>query len=98
MAELTVRVTKDVLSYVFDIPLVGEHWFKNNKVDEDNLVQFLKPDSPKPDWSVGISTVLLQEKWGAAMIAVREYLTCEGRYKHLYRFHLRFLLHLTGEK
>jgi len=98
VAELTVRVTEDVLSYVFDLPLVGERWFKNNKVDEDSLVQFLKPNSPKPDWSVGISTVLLQKKWGAAMIAVREYLTCEGRYKHLYRFHLRFLLHLTGEK
>ena len=31
------------------------------------------------------------------MIAVHEYVTCEGRYQHLYRFHMRFLLHLTGQ-
>jgi hypothetical protein len=40
----------------------------------------------------------LQEKWVTAMVAIRQYITCEGRYKHLYRFHLRFLLHLAGEK
>ena len=98
VAELTVRVSEDLLSYVFNLPLGGERWFKNNKVDEDSLVQFLKPDSPKPDWSVGISALHLQEKWGTTMIAIRQYITCEGRYKHLYRFHLRFLLHLAGEK
>jgi len=31
------------------------------------------------------------------MIAIREYITCEGRYEHLYRFHMRFLLHLTDQ-
>jgi len=98
VAGLTIRVSEDALSYVFDLPLTGERWFKNNKVDEDSLVQFLKPDCPTPDWSVGISAKHLQEKWGMAMIPIRQYITCEGRYKHLYRFHLRFLLHLTGEK
>ena len=32
------------------------------------------------------------------MIAVREYITCEGRYEHIYRFHMRFLLHLTCQE
>ena len=32
------------------------------------------------------------------MIVVREYITCEGRYVHLYRLHMRFLLHLAGQE
>ena len=31
------------------------------------------------------------------MLTVREYITCEGRYQHLHRFHLRFLIHLTSQ-
>jgi len=98
VAELKVRVSEDILSQVFDLPLNGERWFKNHKVDEDSLLQFLKPEAPKPDWSVGIPIKHLDQKWGAAVIAIRQYITCEGRYKHLYRFHLRFLLHLTGQR
>ena len=98
VSGLTIRVSEDSLSYVFALPLTGERWFKNNKVDEGSLLQFLKPDCQTPDWSVGIPAKHLQEKWGMAMIAIQQYITCEGRYKHLYRFHLRFLLHLTGEK
>lgn len=98
VAELKVRVSEDILSQVFNLPLNGERWFKNHKVDEDSLLQFLKPEAPKPDWSVGIPIKHLYEKWAAAIIAIRQYITCEGRYNYLYRFHLRFLLHLTGEK
>lgn len=98
VAELKVRFSEDILSQVFDLPLNGECWFKNHKVDEDSLLQFLKPEAPKPDWSVGIPIKHLYQKWGAAVIAIRQYITCEGRYKHLYRFHLRFLLHLTGQR
>ena len=67
VAELTVRVSEDILSCVFDLPLDGERWFKDNKVDEQSLVQFLKEDSPKPNWSTGISAKLLQEKWRAVI-------------------------------
>ena len=98
VSGLTIRVSEDSLSCVFALPLNGERWFKNNKVDEGSLLQFLKPECQTPGWSAGIPAKHLQEKWGMAMIAIQQYITCEGRYKHLYRFHLRFLLHLTGEK
>ena len=98
VSGLTIRVSEDSLSCVFALPLNGERWFKNNKVDEGSLLQFLKPECQTPGWSASIPAKHLQEKWGMAMIAIQQYITCEGRYKHLYRFHLRFLLHLTGEK
>lgn len=59
--------------------------------------QFLKEDNPKPNWSTRLSAKHLKDNWKTAMIAVREYITCEGRYEHVYRLHMHFLLHLTGQ-
>jgi len=99
VSGLTIRVSEDSLSCVFALPLNGERWFKNNKVDEGSLLQFLKPECQNPDWNAGIPAKhLVQEKWGMAMVAIQQYITCEGRYQRLYRYHLRFLLHLTGER
>lgn len=97
VAELTIRVLEDIISCVFDLPLDGERWFKNDKVNEQSLNQFLKEDYPKPNWSTRISTKHLQDKWKTVMLTVREYITCEGKYEHLYRFHLHFLIHLKGQ-
>ena len=98
VSGLTIRVSEESLSCVFALPLNGERWFKNQKVDEGSLLQFLKPECQNPDWNAGIPAKHLQQKWGMAMIAIQQYITCEGRYKRLYKFHLRFLLHLTGER
>lgn len=98
VSSLTIRVSEESLSCAFALPLNGERWFKNQKVNEGSLLQFLKPECQNPDWIKGIPTKHLQEKWGMAMIAIQQYITCEGRYKRLYKFHLRFLLHLTGEQ
>jgi len=61
------------------------------------LNQFLKEDSPKLNWSTGLLAKHLKDDWKIVMIAVREYIKCEGRYEHLYRLQMRFLLHLTGQ-
>ena len=97
VAELTVRVSEDIISSIFKLPLDGERWFKKDKVDEQAINQFLQQDNPKPNWSTGLSAKHLEDHWKTVMIAVREYITCEGRYEHIYRFHMRFLLHLTGQ-
>jgi len=31
------------------------------------------------------------------MLLVKEYITCEGRYSHVYRFHMRFISHMVCE-
>jgi len=61
VAELTIRVSEDIIACVFDLPLDGERCFRKDKVDESSLNQFLKEDTPKPNWSTGISTKHLQE-------------------------------------
>jgi len=98
VAELTVRISEDIIACAFDLPLDGERWFRKNKVDESALKQFLKEDTPEPNWSIGIPVKYLKDDWKMMMIAVREYITCEGRYVHIYRLHMRFLLHLTGQQ
>ena len=98
IAELTVRISEDIIACAFDIQIEGERWFRKDKVDESALKQFLKEDAPEPNWSIGIPAKYLKDDWHRMMIAIREYITCEGRYVHIYRLHMRFLLHLTGQQ
>jgi len=30
------------------------------------------------------------------VVLIKKYITCEGRYNYIYRFHMRFLLHIVG--
>jgi len=98
IAELTVRISEDIIACAFDIQIEGERWFRKDKFDESTLHQFLKEDAPEPNWRIGIPTKHLKDEWQIMMIAIRSYITCEGRYVHLYRLHMRFLLHLTGQQ
>jgi len=98
VAELTVRISEDIIACVFDIQIEGERWFRKDKFDESSLQQFLKEECPEPNWSIGIPTKYLKDEYKMMMIAIRGYITCEGRYVHLYRLHMRFLLHLTGQQ
>lgn len=98
VSGLTIRVSEESLSCAFALPLNGERWFKNQKIDDNSLLQFLKPECQNPDWNKGVPAEHLQQKWEMPMIAIKQYITCEGRYKCLFRFHLRFLLHLAGQR
>lgn len=98
IAKLTVRISEDIIACAFDIQIEGERWFRKDKVDESALKQFLKEDAPQPNWSIGIPAKYLKDDWHRMMIAICEYITYEGRYVHMYRLHMRFLLHLTGQQ
>jgi hypothetical protein len=71
VSGLTIRVSEESLSTAFALPLDGERWFKNQKVDEGSLLQFLKPECQNPDWNKGIPVKHLQEKWRMPMIAIK---------------------------
>lgn len=72
VAKLTIRVSEDIIASIFHLPLDGERWFKKDKIDEQNLNQFLKEGNPKPNWSTGLSAKHLKDDWKTVMIAVRE--------------------------
>ena len=56
---------------------------------------FLIPGHDTLDWSKGIHVNSLKEEWRHVLSIIQRYVTCEGRFATIYRYHLRFLLHIT---
>lgn len=82
---------------MFDLDIEGERCFKKVEIDEGTLNEFLKPKFQNSNWSTSISIKWLDDHWRFVMLLVKEYITCEGRYCHVCRFHMCFLLHIVGE-
>jgi len=93
---ITLFISESSIVEVFKMDIEGERWFKKSKVDKEALNNFLKPDSQNPRWTSSIHINCLDPHWNTIMILIKEYITCEGRYSHIYRFHMRFLFHMVG--
>jgi hypothetical protein len=98
IGELTLQVTKFTISLAFDLVNEGERWLKKGKWDEKLLNQFLKPEYTNSDWSRGIPSKWLQYQWRNVMGIVQRYVTCEGRFSLVNKFHMGFLLHISGDR
>jgi hypothetical protein len=97
IGKLTFMVTYWHISEVFHLSTERECWFKKVKVEERHLNQFLKREHTNPDWSRGISRKWLKDQWREVLKIIQRYLTCDGRYSIINKFHMRFLLHITGD-
>ena len=73
----------------------GDQWFKKIPFGVD-LYMFLFPRHEPLDWSKGICQNSLKEEWREVLSIIQRYVTYEGRFTTLYRYHLRFLLHVVG--
>ena len=58
---------------------------------------FLLPGFEKLDWDKGIHLNNIKPEWRNILNIIQRYITCEGRFAIVFRYHLRFLLHLNGE-
>ena len=56
------------------------------------------PGFEKLDCKNGIHVTKLKPMWKIPLEMIQNYVTCEGRYDRVLRCHLRFLMHLSGEK
>ena len=78
-------------------PAEGDKWFKQH-LFEVNLSQFLLPIFENIDWSKGIHLNRIKPEWINMLKVVQCYITCEGRFATVFRYHLRFVLHINGEQ
>ena len=74
----------------------GDKWFKQH-LFEVNLSQFLLPIFENIDWSKGIQLNKVKHEWRNMSKVVQHYIICEGWFATVFRYHLRFLLHINGE-
>ena len=62
-----------------------------------NLYQFLLPSFEGLEWSKEIHLNKVKPRWRYILKVVQRYVTCAGRFATVFRYHLRFLLHINGE-
>lgn len=88
-------VSKGTITETFKLDNSGEHWFKKGEVDEPLLNQFLLPEVQNPNWSKGIPINFIRKEWKIILVLIKNYISCEGRYNLISRFHIKFQLHMT---
>ena len=91
---LKFRLTVDLVEEATGIKNEGEMWFKKLPFTFD-AHRYLLPNIT-PDWSKGILIQNFRSEWVEPIRILQSYITCEGRYAFVYKYHFRFLQHMVG--
>ncbi len=75
----------------------GKRFTKKGKIDEKAANKFLRPKHQNPNWSHGIQTKWLKSKYMPLLHIVKTYITCDGRFNHMFRYRIWFLMHLARD-
>ena len=82
------------IATIIGIPNVGEYWNKGQLVGKEHYEPYIKASHQKK-----ISRVFpfryLQDTYTPIMKLIIKYFTSQGRFSHLYTYHVRLLMHFT---
>jgi len=95
--DLQIIVNEETIAEAIGVSSEGDKWFKQQSF-EANYNKFLSPGFEKLDWKNGIHVTKLKPMWKTPLEMIQNYITYEGLYDRVLRCHLRFLMHLSGEK
>ena len=73
----------------------GEYWFKKVTFTFD-AKNYLLPDVVA-DWSKGVHIHKFKPEWRDPIKILQIYITYEGRFAFVFKYHFRFLQHLNHE-
>ena len=71
-------------------------WFKNIPFSFDPG-DFLLPGNETLEWGKGIHLEKFKPEWKEAIGIVQSYITCEGIFTLVFKYHIRFLQHLNQQ-
>ena len=91
---LRFKLTVEQISEATGIRNEGEMWFKKLPFTF-NAQRYLLP-GVTPDWSKGILIQSFKSEWVEPIRILQSYITCEGRYAYVFKYHFRFLQHMVG--
>ena len=92
---LNIGLNRELLAEATGIADEGEFWF--NKVPfRFNSENFLLRDVVA-DWGKGVHIQNFKPEWRDPIKILQSYITCEGRYAFVFKYHIRFLQHLIQE-
>ena len=91
---LKFRMTVELIAEATGIKNEGELWFKKLPFTFDPQ-RYLLPNVT-PDWNKGILIQNFRKEWIEPIRILQSYVTCEGRYAYVYKYHFIFLQHMVG--
>lgn len=94
---VTLFVSEVSIAELGRLQLGGKRFTKKHKIDEQAANKFLRSEFHNPDWSHGIDTRCLKKEYLPWLNAIKLYITCDGRYNHMFRYQIWFLMHLAGD-
>ena len=92
---LKIELTRELIAEAIEIANEGEYWFKKVYFDF-NLEIYLLPNV-FVDWGKGVHIHNFKPEWREPIKILQSYVTCEGRYAYVSKYHFRFLQHLRHE-
>ena len=92
---LRFKLTVELIAEATGIKNEGEMWFKKLPFTFD-AQRYLLPNIT-PDWSKGILIQNFRSEWVEPIRILQSYITYEGRYGYVFKYHFRFLQHMVGE-
>jgi hypothetical protein len=95
VGDVQLEITEDFMSRVTGLPLKGEKWFKNEKMEEVPWSLFMVSCKftccPK-----GIPIAFLKPRWHSLILILKQFITCEGWYGLIFLYHIRLLMLFMG--
>ena len=91
---LNFEIKEDLIAEASGIPIDGEPWFKKIPFIFDPN-DFLLLRNEALDWSKGVHLENFKPEWREAIGIIQSYITCDGRFASMFKYHVRFLQHLN---
>jgi hypothetical protein len=95
IGDVQLEVIEEFLSQATGLPAVGKNWFKNAKVEEVPwTLMFTSRKITSCDRGMPVSS--LKPRWHDLLAIVKQFITCEGRFRLVFLYHLRLLMSFIG--
>ena len=92
---LKFKLTVELVAEAIGVRNEGEMWFKK-LLFIFNAQRYLLP-AIIPNWSKKVLIQNFRDEWVGSIKVLQSYITCEGRYAYVFKYHFRFLQHLVDE-
>ena len=92
---LKFKLTRELLAEATGILDDGEFWFKKVPFTFDARRYLLL--GVVADWGKGVPIQNFKLEWIEPIKVLQSYVTCEGRFAFVFKYHFRFLQHLSDE-
>ncbi len=94
LARVDFTLSRDTIAQATGIPNVGEEWSKRQMLDRYYYEPYIKPEYIR-HLSAAFPFRYLKDEFAPLMKLIIRYFSCEGRFSHLYAYHVRLLMHFT---